>query len=160
KMKGYDLATGKERWTCNTLVRTIMTTPVVHDGIVYIAVQSYGDASRTLKFALLEWLDTNQDGKLEKKELPKEFWDQFDRRDKNKDGVLTGDEIDTAFQSADNMVGGGSIVQAIKGGGKGDVTKTHLLWNPKTRAPSNMSSPLWVDGRLFLIKAGGLASCF
>src|SRR5262249_48531744 len=125
-----------------------------------IAVQSYGDASRTLKFALLEWLDTNQDGKLEKKELPKEFWDKFDRSDKNKDGVLTGDEIDTAFQSSDNMVGGGSIVQAIKGGGKGDVTKTHLLWNPKTRAPSNMSSPLWVDGRLFLIKAGGLASCF
>src|SRR5690606_15848595 len=59
KLKGYDPETGRELWTCNTLVRTIMTTPVVRDGIVYVAVQSYGDETRTLKFALLEWLDTN-----------------------------------------------------------------------------------------------------
>ncbi|MDZ4287527.1 MAG: PQQ-binding-like beta-propeller repeat protein, partial [Prosthecobacter sp.] len=53
KLKGYDPATGKELWTCNTLVRTIMTSPVVQGGIIYIAVQSYGDATRTLKHALL-----------------------------------------------------------------------------------------------------------
>lgn len=54
KLKGYDPATGRELWTCNTLLRTIMTSPVVHDGVIYIAVQSYGDATRTLKHALLE----------------------------------------------------------------------------------------------------------
>ena len=48
KLKGYDPATGKERWTCNTLLRTIMTSPVVADDKIYVAVQSYGDASRTL----------------------------------------------------------------------------------------------------------------
>ena len=79
KLKGYDPATGKELWTCNTLLRTIMTSPVVHDGIIYIAVQSYGDATRTLKHALLEWLDTNQDGILARVEMPKEFYRAFRR---------------------------------------------------------------------------------
>ncbi len=158
KLKGYDPATGQERWTCNTLVRTIMPTPVVRDGVIYVAVQSYGDSNRTLKFALLEWLDTNQDGKLERAEVPKEFWDKFDRSDRNKDGVLSGDEVDTAFQSPTNMVGGGNIVQAVKGGGSGDVTKTHLLWSVTDKLPSNLNSPLLAGDELLLVKKGGLAS--
>lgn len=161
KMKGYDPLTGKELWTCNTLLRTIMTTPVVKDGVIYISVQSYGDTDRILKFALLEWKDTNQDGKLTKAELPREFEERFDKADANHDGFLEGAELDTAFQSPSNMSGGGSIVQAIKGGGSGDVTKTHVLWNlQKSSAPSNVSSPLLTHGRLFLVKRGGLSACF
>src|SRR5690606_4058764 len=36
KLKGYDPATGKERWTCNTLLRTLMTTPAVQGDKIYI----------------------------------------------------------------------------------------------------------------------------
>jgi outer membrane protein assembly factor BamB len=161
KLKGYDPATGQEIWTCNTLLRTVMTTPVVHDGVIYVAVQSYGDSGRLLKHALMDWLDTNQDGKMARSEVPPEFLDKFDASDKNKDGFLTGDEMDTAFQSPTNMVGGGNTVQAVRGGGTGDVTATHLVWNnTKTKAPSNLSSPLFVGGRLYVVKKGGLASCF
>ncbi len=161
KLKGYDPETGQERWTCNTLLRTIMTTPVVADGVVYIAVQSYGDTERILKFALLEWKDTNQDGKLVKAELPKQFWEKFDRANANGDEFLEGKELDNAFQSPKNMAGGGKIVQAVRGGGEGDVTKTHVLWNlTDAKAPSNVSSPLVSGGRLFLVKRGGLSSCF
>jgi outer membrane protein assembly factor BamB len=160
KLKGYDPDTGKEVWTCNTLLRTVMTSPVVKDGVIYVSVQSYGDSGRTLKAALLEWLDTNQDGKLSKDEVPKEFWEKFDQSDKNKDGFLTGDEIDAAFQHPSNMVGGGTTIQAVRGGGKGDVTKTHVLWNLHNKSPSNLSSPVVTGGRLFVVKAGGLSSCF
>jgi outer membrane protein assembly factor BamB len=160
KMKGYDPATGKELWTCNTLLRTIMTSPVVHDGIIYIAVQSYGDATRTLKHALLEWLDTNQDKILARDETPKEFHERFDASDKNKNGLIDADEIDTAFQSPDNMAAGGNIIQAIKGGGSGDVTKTHVLWNLDPKTPSNLSSPLLFNNRLYLVKSGGMSSCY
>src|SRR5205085_3225994 len=52
------------------------------------------------------------------------------------------------------------IVQAIKGGGTGDVTKTHLLWNVTARSPSNLTSPLVINNRLYLVKAGGLSSCY
>jgi outer membrane protein assembly factor BamB len=160
KLKGYDPATGRELWTCNTLLRTIMTSPVVHDGIIYIAVQSYGDATRTLKHALLEWLDTNQDGILSRQEVPKEFLERFDASDKNKDGKIGPEEIDTAFQNPDNMAAGGNIIQAVKGGGTGDVTKTHLLWTLDHKSPSNLSSPLFYNNRLYVVKAGGLSSCY
>jgi outer membrane protein assembly factor BamB len=161
KLKGYNPIDGKERWTCNTLVRTLMTSPVARDGVIYISVQSYGDEKRTLKFALLEWLDTNQDGLLARSEVPKEFWDRFDKSDKNHDGIMDNAELDTGFQSSENMVGGGSTIQAIKGGGQGDVTKTHLLWNlNKTKAPSNLVSPLVIGDQLFIVKKGGLSSSF
>lgn len=161
KLKGYDPETGSERWTCNSLVRTIMTSPVVHDGVIYISVQSYGDTERILKEALLEWKDTNQDGKLSKAEIPAAFTERFERADASRDGFLDAAELDTAFQSADNLVGGGSIVQAIRGGGRGDVTKTHMVWDlKKNRAPSNLASPLLVDGRLYMVKRGGLCSSF
>ena len=160
KLKGYDPQTGREVWTCNTLPRTMMTSPVVRDGVIYISVQSYGDEARTLKFALLEWLDTNQDGVLERNEVPKEFWKRFDQSDKNQDGKLAEAELDTAFQAAENQVGGGSYIQAVRGGGVGDVTKTHLVWNLKNRSPSNLSSPLVVGQQLFVVKKGGLSSSF
>jgi outer membrane protein assembly factor BamB len=158
RMIGYDPETGKERWTCNTLVRTVMTTPVVKDGVVYVAVQSYGDSTRTLKFAILEWMDTNQDKKLARDEVPKEFRDRFEASDTNKDGFIAGDELDSAFQSKGNRVGGGNIIQAIKGGGTGDVTKTHLLWNVTRQYPSNLTSPLVSGDRLLVVKGGGLST--
>lgn len=160
KMKGYDPANGKERWTCNSLLRTIMTTPVVQDDHIYITCQSYGDTSRVLKFALLQWRDTNQDGKLAKDELEEAFHEKFDKGDANKDGFLVDDEVSAAFQSPKNMVGGGNIIQSIRGGGTGDVTKTHLEWNLDEKTPSNIASPLAYDGRLFMVKKGGLSAAF
>ena len=160
KLKGYDPDSGIERWTCNSLLRTIMTTPAVHEDTLYVAVQSYGDSGRVLKYALLQWTDVNQDGKLSKAELDPSFEAKFDRGDQDQDGFLNEDEIDRAFQSPDNRVGGGKIIQAIRGGGKGDVTATHMKWNlQNNRAPSNIASPLVVDNRLFLVKRGGLSAC-
>ena len=160
KLKGYNPETGKQRWTCNTLLRTIMTTPAVKDDLIYVSLQSYGDTDRVLKYALLQWKDTNQDGRLAKSELDKAFWGKFDKGDANQDGFLVDDEIDVAFQAPSNMVGGGNIVQAIRGGGQGDVTKTHVAWHIDNKAPSNISSPLVSDGRVFLVKKGGISASF
>ncbi|MBK8095354.1 MAG: PQQ-binding-like beta-propeller repeat protein [Verrucomicrobiaceae bacterium] len=107
-----------------------------------------------------EWLDTNQDKILARGETPKEFHERFDASDRNKNGLIDADEIDTAFQSPDNMAAGGNIIQAIRGGGSGDVTKTHLLWSIDPKTPSNISSPLFYNGRLYLVKSGGMSSCY
>jgi outer membrane protein assembly factor BamB len=138
----------------------MMTSPVVRDGVIYVACQSYGDETRTVKYALLEWLDTDQNGELARDEVPAEFHTRFDKSDRNGDRVLKGEELDTAFQAADNQVGGGSIIQSIKGGGTGDVTQTHVIYNLKNRSPSNLSSPLVVGEQLFVVKRGGLSSSF
>ena len=108
----------------------------------------------------MQWKDTNQDEKLTKEELPEGFWKKFDYGDVDGDGVLVDTEIDRAFQAPANMAGGGNILQAIRGGGEGDVTKTHVLWNLDNRAPSSIASPLLFDNRLFLVKNGGVSSCF
>jgi outer membrane protein assembly factor BamB len=160
KLKGYDPETGEERWTCNTLLRTVMTSPVVKDDHIYIAVQSYGDNQRTLKYALLQWLDTNQDGQLAREETPKEFHERFDASDKNQDRLIDEVEIENAFQSPNNMVGGGNTIQAVRGGGTGDVTDTHLVWNIDNKSPSNLSSPLVYNGKVHVVKSGGISSCF
>ncbi|MCO6453761.1 MAG: PQQ-binding-like beta-propeller repeat protein [Pirellulaceae bacterium] len=160
KLQGYDPRTGQELWSCNSLLRTIMTTPAVHGDRIYVSVQSFGDTDRVLKYALLQWKDTNQDGKLDKREIGRSFWERFDAGDRDQDGFLVDDEIDAAFQSPTNMVGGGDIVQSIRGGGQGDVTKTHLVWNLDHKVSSNIASPLVVDGRLLVIKKGGISSCF
>lgn len=160
KLKGYDPETGEELWTSNSLLRTIMTSPVVQDDLIYLAVQSYGDSTRTLKFALLQWLDTNQDGQLAREETPKEFHAKFDRSDRNGDKLIDEVEIDTAFQHPDNMVGGGNTIQAVRGGGIGDVTETHVVWNIDNKSPSNLASPLVFNNRLHVVKSGGISSCF
>ncbi len=158
KLKGYDPHTGKELWSCNTLLRTIMTTPVVVDDLIYVTAQSYGDTARVLKYALLQWKDTNQDGKLDKSEVDPAFYKKFAEGDRNNDGFLVEDEIDAAFQAPTNMVGGGNILQAIRGGGRGDVSKTHLLWNLDDKSPSNIASPLVVENCLFVVKKGGISA--
>ena len=58
------------------------------------------------------------------------------------------------------MVGGGNIIQAVRGGGQGDVTKTHVVWNLESKSPSNISSPLVADGRVFVVKKGGISASF
>jgi hypothetical protein len=50
--------------------------------------------------------------------------------------------------------GGGSI--AVRAGGTGDVTKTHVVWTG--RHNSRISTPLLSDGRLYFI-AGGIVNC-
>ncbi|REJ72869.1 MAG: serine/threonine protein kinase [Planctomycetota bacterium] len=160
QMIGYDPHSGEQLWHCDSLLRTIMTTPVVQDDRIYMSVQSYGDTARVLKFALLQWVDTDQDGKLDKSELDPAFHEKFDKGDADGDGYLVDEEIDDAFQAPTNRVGGGNIIQCIRGGGSGDVTETHMVWNLDHKAPSNISSPLAYDGRLFLVKKGGISAAF
>lgn len=50
-------------------------------------------------------------------------------------------------------VGGGGTSLAVRSGGRGDVTKTHLLW--KTGKGSNASSPIYLDGHLYWVSESG-----
>src|SRR4029078_1585288 len=55
-------------------------------------------------------------------------------------------------------VGGGGTSLAIKSGGRGDVTKTHVLW--RTGKGSNASSPIYHDGYLYWVSdSGGFFHC-
>ena len=174
---GYDPESGKRRWFAKTLLRNIKTTPVVQDGVIYISLQSSGIANQWL--ASVDRATTgNSDGKLDKAEMqafvgkmqiPVAFFKKtFDRGDANRDGFLQGRELDAAFMHPDNFAGADytaevpadEFVLAVRGGGEGDVTKSHVLWKHPTKYTDHIVSPLVKDGRMLLLKDGGITTVF
>jgi outer membrane protein assembly factor BamB len=174
---GYDPDTGKRLWHARTLLRNIKTTPVVQDGVIYISLQSSGIANQWL--ATADRSETgNNDGKLSKAEMqafvgktqiPEAFFRRtFDRGDKNGDGLLEGEELDAAFLYPGNFAGASfdaenpadEFILAVRGGGRGDVTDTHVLWKHPTRYTDHIVSPFVLDGRMLLVKGGGITTAF
>lgn len=176
KLIGYDPATGDVLWFARTLLRNIKTTPVCLGDTIYISLQSGGIANQWM--VSVDQAETgNSDGRLTKAEMqafvgevkiPDAFMKKFDRGDENHDGVLEGEELDKAFLDPENIAGArysavdasSQYILAVRGGGRGDVTDSHVLWKHSNRAPDHIVSPLVVDGRMLVVKEGGISSCF
>lgn len=52
-----------------------------------------------------------------------------------------------------------TTLRAVKLGGKGDVTESHILWEQKKGVPTQ-PSPIYVNPYLYGITDGGIASCY
>lgn len=177
KLIGYDLATGRRKWVARVLLRNIKTTPVCLDGVVYVSLQSKGIADQWIA-SIDQAVTGNRDGQVTKAELqafvgampvPEAFFKKtFDRGDVNGDGALSGRELDLAFLPEGNEAGARfdskqpaeEYVLAVRAGGEGDVTDTHLLWKHSTKHTDHIVSPLVSGGRMLLVKCGGIATCF
>ena len=48
---------------------------------------------------------------------------------------------------------------AIRPGGRGDITDTHVVWQVNKHLPY-IASPVVAEGRVFTMKSGGLASAY
>ncbi|MBX3451199.1 MAG: PQQ-binding-like beta-propeller repeat protein [Planctomycetaceae bacterium] len=176
---GYDPETGRRKWFAKVLLRNIKTTPVALDGVIYITVQSGGIANQWL--ASIDRATTgNNDNRLDREEtqafvgkqkIPEAFFERtFVRGDLNKDGFLEGKELDIAFLHPDNFAGadytkGGDdaasqYVLAVRGGGSGDVTETHLLYKHPTKHTDHIVSPHVANGRILTLKEGGIVTSF
>jgi hypothetical protein len=99
--------------------------------------------------------DANKNGVLEAAEIPagpvKERFPQFDR---NRDNKVDRDEWDSMrkiFAAAKNRM------IAIRPGGAGDITKSHVLWEQAKQLPY-VPSPLLYNDLIFLAKNGGMIS--
>jgi len=80
--------------------------------------------------------------------------DIFNWRDGNKDGFWTKEEF-----TADMRVGHGQPnLAAIRPGGRGDITESHVRWNLRRGIPE-IPSPVYHSGRLYLARAGGILNC-
>ena len=51
-------------------------------------------------------------------------------------------------------------VYAVRPGGKGDVTKTHMVWHTPRRSGRDQPSPIVVNGFLVVSNIAGLATCY
>ncbi len=159
RLNGYSLEDGTGRWVARGLPNEMVSSPVMGGGRIYVAGWTPGSGVRVMPLfdALLTQGDRDADEKLSRDEAPSGPASRhFDYIDANKDGSIDRVEWETLveiFESSQNAI------LAVRPGGTGDVTGTHLEWSFDRGLPY-VPSPLYYDGRVYLVKNGGIASCF
>lgn len=157
-LRGYDLETGKERWQVHGLTACSCTTPVIGDGTLYYAGWSTGNSGDGWEpwDEFKKKFDKNQDGEVGFDEVPGNESDFLRGLDGDLDGKITAfdwNKITALGKRCEN-----SLV-AVKSGGTGDITHSHLLWKQLKGLPY-VPSPLYYEGNIYLIRDGGRISCF
>jgi outer membrane protein assembly factor BamB len=158
RVVGYDFDTGKEVWTVRGIARTICATPALGtDGKLYITgYAAGGDEGARIEISpfdeIIKGLDKNANGKLEAEELPKgPVLERFTQFDTDKDGSISKAEYErfrTLFQKGQN------VILAVRPGGTGDVSQSHVAWRNTKQVPF-CASPLVVGNVVFAVKDGG-----
>jgi outer membrane protein assembly factor BamB len=160
----YDLKTGDEKWFVAGMPSACCTSPVVAEGNLFFAGWSPGDpetADPTFKMPTfdetLQGFDKNKDGVISKDEVEgTPMQDFFNSMDSNKDGKHTRDEADDLqkFLSASK-----NSAFAVKPGGSGDVTKSHVVWK-KNKGLPYVASAIAYRGQYVMVKDGGLVTAY
>ena len=162
RMIGYDLKTGDEKWSVAGMPSACCASPSVVDGTLFFAGWSPGDPEeKDFKMPsfddILKQAGEQKQGYLTKpgseKTMLKGF---FDNNDTNKDGKLTRDEWDASMKY---MSASKNSAFALKAGGTGDVSKTHLLWK-KTKGLPYVPSAIVYRNQLLMVKDGGLLTAY
>lgn len=77
--------------------------------------------------------------------------------DVDKSGDVTAPEWAGLLATVDGMKTEHGLL-AIKSGGRGDVTATHVVWREK-RSVSEVPSPLVYENRVYYVRNGGILTC-
>jgi len=177
---GIAIKTGEKLWSVTTPTNGC-SSPAIYGDIAYITGWSNGgeEAQRTPlpKFGdLIKTSDKNGDGKISRDELPAELAFNirpeagdaygaqvrikrfFSGLDRNKDDKIGAFEWGIIAAMQTKLYSGDHGLQAIRLGGRGDVTDTHVLWAERTAVPE-VPSPVFHDGRVYMVKNGGIVTC-
>jgi outer membrane protein assembly factor BamB len=159
KLVAYDPSNGKPIWWINGLSRIVDTTPVVRGDRLFVATWTPGgDPSERIGMEsfdeALKAYDKNDDKEVGKDELPKgsPVTPRFFRIDLNQNEKLDQEEWNAharVFKLAQN------VAMAVKAGGRGDVTETHVEWVQRKSLPT-VPSPLVYRDEFYMIKDGGI----
>ncbi len=159
RVKGYDLLSGMERWRVDGVSGLVCPTPVIGDGMLYLASWSPGKADSSFPLdwpSFLKAFDKNGDGKVTVEDSNPVTWDFLRGIDKDRDGSITAVDLElirTGSAKAEN------VLMAVRAGGHGDITDSHVAWKFARGLPY-VPSPLYYDGRVYLVKDGGMMSSF
>ena len=161
QLSAYDPATGKKRWWFNGLSRILDSTPVIQDGVVYIASWTPGGdpgdriAMEPFSDALVKY-DKNEDKLISKEELPtgSPVMDRFFRIDLNQNEKLEEDEWNrhsAVFERAQN------VAVAIEPGTSGELTSRFVKWTV-TRGLPTVPSSVVHEGVMTMVKDSGIVT--
>lgn len=185
RLYGYDPRTGAEKWFVGGFAREATVVPVFGDGKVYASSAMGGIADENpdpepLWKAML-YFDANGDSRIAQGEISEHFTfplrpevppshpgfgiplpsdparrverqrSIFGGIDKDRDGVWTREEFVANLGPRPFK----PRLAAIRAGGRGDITETHIAWELKRSIPEIPSS-IFYDRRLYLVRNGGI----
>jgi len=154
EVASYAIETGEKLWWVRGMAWQLKSVPVIdRDRIFVSGWESNGSQDKHTKIpdfarALAEY-DKNHDGKLSPGEMPTSSAEWFADTDLDHDGYI--DAREWLFHQSRNTAE--NCLVAIRGGGRGDVTKSHVLWRYSKALP-NTASPLFYEGVIYLIRDG------
>jgi outer membrane protein assembly factor BamB len=159
EVASYALNTGEKLWWVRGMAWQLKSVPLIdRDHIFVTGWEIGGDQERRSNVPefskVLGQFDADHDGKLSRRELPSSFGGQWwADNDLDHDGMIDAREWQF-YQTRDAAE---NCIVAIRAGGHGDVTKSHVLWRYRKALP-NTSSPLLYQGVLYLVRDGILTT--
>ena len=162
QVTAYSLETGEKVWWLQGLAWQAKSLPVIgrvsNEDVLFVHSWMAGLAELGIRqkfgpFAeILKDSDKDGDGKLSREETPdaelRKYWFLFDL---DKDNYITSYDWDLHISRSRAQNG----LWAVRLGGKGDISKTHVLWRYEKSLP-NIPSPLLYRDVLYLLKEGGI----
>ena len=158
RMTGY-ATSGDELWRMDGLTYQVKSVAVVDGERLYFnGWAPGGEPAVRLELPPFEQMrerfDADADGELAKDEVPSDWlpgnWEMHDR---NKNGTMSA--RDWAHYRARRV--SENACMAVRLGGRGDVTGSHLLWRHQKSLP-DVSSPVLYRGVLYLVRNGGIVT--
>lgn len=159
QLAAYQLKDGAAVWRARGLPNEMVASPIFGDGLFFAAGWTPGAGVSVLPSfdELLAQGDQDKDGRLSREEAPAGTARRdFTYVDADKDGFIQRAEwesIKAIYEKSENAL------LAVRPGGEGDVTETHVVWKQQRGLPY-VPTPLYYAGRVYLVKNGGLFSCF
>ena len=178
RLEAFDVATGETKWWV-TISSTGTSSPVVYGDTIYVASWSpFGEADQVETLPNYEALlknDKDANGTINRDEVPASLnvfsrpetpdvpgatysiKAAFARFDTNKDGELQKEEWEAGLKLISSLKTEHGLL-AVRLGGSGDVTATHVTWKEKASIPE-VPTPLAYQNRIYLIRNGGILTC-
>ena len=158
RMTGYSFE-GREVWRLDGLTYQVKSGPVIGgDRLFFNGWAVGGEPATRLELPSFEEMrerfDGDSDAELTKQEIPSEWhprnWEMHDR---NQNGTLNA--RDWAHYRARRI--SENSCMAIRLGGEGDLTQSHLLWRYQKSLPE-VASPVLYRDVLYLVRNGGIVT--
>lgn len=163
RMIGYDLTSGEEVWYVDGMPAAGCTTPMVVGDLLYYAGWSPGGTDDPDGFRmptyddLITQFDANKNGIFDRAESEvSPFKGFFDNNDPNKDGQITREEYETFLKFVSQSK---PSAFALRPGGKGDCSTSHVNWKQKVGLPY-VASAIVYDGQMVMIRDGGIVTSY